>query len=130
MYKNRVFKAVTTDGQLDYVVCADGLYVHSGYQYVKVYDKDFSTFGKVGTNYFIPCNLTGIDAHYRYICDNYSLWKYGKKFTSIKNSAVCLDKLFTNRLTAITESMEVEKVYAATDNKKAILRSTTRYNTT
>ena len=32
LYNNKVFKSVTTDGQLDYVVATDGLYIYSGYQ--------------------------------------------------------------------------------------------------
>jgi hypothetical protein len=104
LYKNKVFKAVTTDGQLDYVVCSDGLYIFSGYQGVKVYDNDFSTFGTSGAVNCVPSNLIGLDTYTWYVAHEHKLYRFGKKYTSLKNGII-VDKIFTDHITAMLEDI-------------------------
>jgi len=130
LYNNRVFKAVTTDGQLDYVVCSDGLYIFSGYQGVKVYDNDFSTFWVSWSVNCIPQNLMWLDTYTRYIAHEHKLYRFGKRYTSLKNGMI-VDKLFTDHVTAIGEFIVYAwTVFLATDSKKAYNKSSTIYNTT
>jgi hypothetical protein len=130
LYNNKVFKAVTTDGQLDYVVCSDGLYIFSGYQGVKVFDNDFSTFWVSWAVNCIPQNLIALDTYTWYIAHEHKLYRFGKKYTSLKNGII-VDKLFTNHITAMWEFIVYAwTAFVATDDKKVYSKSSTLYNTT
>jgi len=128
-YRNRVFKAATTDGQLDYVVCSDGLYIYNGYTWEKLFNYNFNDFGKSGANYFVPQNLMSIDPYYRYIAYNKNVFKFGKKFTNLPNG-FSVSSVEADNITAISDEMTViGDLYYADDTLKVWKQSTTAYKT-
>lgn len=130
IFDNKVFKGVVTDWQLDYVVCTDWLYIFSWYQGVKVFDNDFSTFWLSWAVNCIPQNLLGMDPYFWYVGHEHKLYKFWKKYTSLKNWIV-VDKLFANHITALWERIVYSwTVFMASDDKKAYSKSLTLYNTT
>lgn len=130
IYNNRVFKAVTTDGQLDYAVCTDGMYIFSWYQWVKVYDADFSEFGLSWAVNCVPQNLIGIDPYFFYVGYEHKLYKFGKRYTSLKNGVI-IDKLFADHITAMSPLVVYKgTTFVATDDVEVLKKSDTHYCTT
>ena len=129
-YKNRVFKAVTTDWQLDYVVCADGLYIFNGYTWEKLFNYNFNDFWKSGLNYFVPQNLMSIDPYFRYVAYNKIIFKFGKKFTNLPNW-FSISSVETNNITAISDEITVVwDLYYADDTNIVYKQSSSTYKTT
>lgn len=106
VYKNRVFKAITTDWQLDYVVCADWLYIYNGFSGEKLFDYNFNDFGKSWSWYFVPQNLLCIDPYYWYVAYNKNIFKFWKKFTNLPNWFSLYWKE-SNNITAISDELTI-----------------------
>lgn len=95
-----------------------------------MFDNDFSTLGLSGSVNCIPQNLIGLDPYFWYVAHAKKLYKFGKKYTSLKNGIV-VDKLFANNITAVGERILYNQtIVAALDDKKTYQRSTTKYNST
>jgi len=129
-YKNRVFKSVTTDWQLDYVVCSDWLYIYNGYTWEKLFNYNLIDFGKVWSAYYVPQNLMAIDPYFRYISYNKNIFKFWKKFTNLPNW-FSISSVETNNITAISDQIIISwSLYYCDDAKKMRYQSATAYKTT
>lgn len=117
-YKNRVFKAVTTDWQVDYVVCNDWLWMYNGVNGIKLFNYDFSTFGQSGSRYVSPSNLIGIDPYFVYVAFNKLILKRGKKFTNLEYWP-SIAHTETYDITALLSDMDVDgKIYYGNSHKE------------
>jgi hypothetical protein len=128
-YYNRIFKAVTTDWQIDYVVCTDWLWLYNGVNWTKLFDYNFVDFGKTWSIYVPPQNLISLDPHFVYIAYNKNIIKRWKKFTNLAYW-FSISAVEANNLTAISDKMtNAWTLYYASDDKKWYYQSTT-YKTT
>lgn len=105
-YNNKVFKAASSDGTNDYVVCSDGIYIFNGYNFVKLHDINFFDFWKSWSTYNVPQNLIGIDPYFLYVAYNKNIYKFGKKYNDL-NYAFSLSNVETNNITALSQDATV-----------------------
>jgi len=128
-YKNRVFKAVTTDWQLDYVVCSDWLWLYNWVNWTKLFNYNFSDFGKTWSIYVPPQNIISIDPYFIYIAYNKNIIKRWKKYTNL-SYWFSISSVEANNITAISDELTMSwTLYYASDDKKWYYQGTT-YKTT
>jgi hypothetical protein len=128
-YSNRVFKAVESDWQVDYVICTDWLRMYNGVNWTKLFNYNLIDFWKSWSLYYVPQNLICLDPYFVYIAYNKNIFKFWKKFTNIWYW-FSISSIEANNITAISDKLTIAwTLYYTGDNKKWYYQWTT-YKTT
>lgn len=124
-YDDKVFKAVISTWQLDYVVCNDGLRLFNGVNGTKLFDYDFTDFWHTGSLYMIPQNLIAMNPRFVYIAYNKLIIKFWKKFTNL-SYWFSISSTEANNITSLNGKLTLAgTLYYASDDKKWYYQWTT-----